>query len=207
MSQNFTKYAFTESVKEAQTQYGSREIYARREQSGDRYALSGREAEFIESRDSFYMATVVEKGWTYVQFCGGPIGFLKVVDATTLGMVDFRGNRQYISAGNINATKKASLFLMDYPSQRRLKIWAESRVLESQADREMLSLLSLPDYDAVVERMIVFDVVSYDWNCPQHITPRFTAEEIKQGIKTLDPDITSGRAVRIRNRTTTEASR
>ncbi|MDA1087120.1 MAG: pyridoxamine 5'-phosphate oxidase family protein [Verrucomicrobia bacterium] len=189
MSQNFTNYAFTGSVKQAQEKYGSRATYARMEQSGDKYILGAHEADFIGSRDGFYLATVGENGWPYVQFRGGPIGFLKVLDGTTLGMVDFRGNRQYISVGNINATKKASLFLIDYPSQRRLKIWAESRVLEPQADRELLSLLSLPDYDAVVERMIVFDVVAYDWNCPQHITPRFTAEEIKQGIKTLDPDI------------------
>jgi len=101
MSQNFTKYAFTDSVKEAQEKYGSRTTYARMEQSGDRYVLSDREAGFIESRDSFYMATVGENGWPYVQFRGGPIGFLKVVDETTLGMVDFRGNRQYISVGNI----------------------------------------------------------------------------------------------------------
>ena len=189
MPQNFTNYAFTDSVKLAQEKYGSREAYARMEQAGDKFELSERERDFIESRDSFYMATVGENGWPYVQFRGGPPGFLKVLDATTLGMVDFRGNRQYISVGNIHATKKASLFLIDYPSRRRLKIWAESQVLEPQADRELLARLSLPDYEAVVERIIVFNVVAYDWNCPQHITPRFTAEEIKQGIKTLDPAI------------------
>lgn len=189
MNQNFTKFAFTKSVKKAQVQYGSRESYARMEESGDRYVLTESEIPFIESRDSFYMATVGENGWPYVQFRGGPKGFLKIIDNMTLGIADFRGNRQYISVGNINYSKKASLFLIDYPSQRRLKIWAESEVLEANEYPELLEILSLPDYKAVIERLIIFKVQAFDWNCPQHITPRFTAEEIKQGIITLDPEM------------------
>jgi len=126
MNENFTKYTFTESVKQVQEQYGSRDSYARMEQSGDRNMLTDREIPFIENRDSFYLATVGENGWPYVQFRGGPKGFLKIIDDTTLGFADFRGNRQYISAGNIISTKKTSLFLIDYPSKQRLKIWASA---------------------------------------------------------------------------------
>jgi hypothetical protein len=190
MNQNFTKFAFTKSVKEAQEQYGSRKSYARMEESGDRYILTEQEISFIAARDSFYMATVGENGWPYVQFRGGPKGFLKILDDTTLGIADFRGNRQYISVGNINSSRKASLFLIDYPSKRRLKIWAEAEVLETNEYPELLVKLSLPDYEEVIERLIVFKVQAYDWNCPQYITPRFTEEEIKQWIDTQDPKMT-----------------
>ncbi len=190
MNQNFTKFAFTKSVKEAQEQYGSRKSYARMEESGDRYILTEQEISFIAARDSFYMATVGENGWPYVQFRGGPKGFLKILDDTTLGIADFRGNRQYISVGNINSSKKASLFLIDYPSKRRLKIWAEAEVLETNEYPELLVKLSLPEYEEVIERLIVFKVQAYEWNCPQYITPRFTEEEIKQWIDTQDTKMT-----------------
>jgi hypothetical protein len=190
MSRNFTKFAFTKSVKEAQERYGSRKSYARMEESGDRYVLTETEIPFIESRDSFYMATVGENGWPYVQFRGGPKGFLKILDNTTLGIADFHGNRQFISVGNINSSKKASLFLIDYPSKRRLKIWAEAEVLDTNQYPDLLVKLSLPDYEEIIERLIIFKVQAYDWNCQQHITPRFTEEEIKQWIVTQDPKIT-----------------
>ena len=190
MSRNFTKFAFTKSVKEAQERYGSRKSYAHMEESGDRYVLTETEIPFIESRDSFYMATVGENGWPYVQFRGGPKGFLKILDNTTLGIADFRGNRQFISVGNINSSKKASLFLIDYPSKRRLKIWAEAEVLDTNQYPDLLVKLSLPDYEEIIERLIIFKVQAYDWNCQQHITPRFTEEEIKQWIVTQDPKIT-----------------
>ncbi len=120
MNQNFTKLAFTDSVNKILEQYGSRKSYARFEISGDKYVLTNREIPLIQSRDSFYMATVGENGWPYVQYRGGAIGFLKVIDNTTLGFADFRGNMQYISAGNINSSSRASLFLIDYPSKQRL---------------------------------------------------------------------------------------
>lgn len=189
MNQNFTRFAFTKSVKETQERYGSRKSYARMEESGDKYVLTEREIPFIETRDSFYMATVGENGWPYMQFRGGPKGFLKVIDNTTLGMADFRGNLQYISVGNLKSTKKASLFLIDYPSQRRLKIWAESEVLDANRNQELLEKVRAPDYKAVIERIILFKIQAYDWNCPQHITPRYTAKEIKQGMITLDPEM------------------
>ena len=189
MNQNFTKFAFTESVKKAQELYGSRKAYARMGESGDSYVLTESEIPFIESRDSFYMATVGENGWPYVQFRGGPRGFLKIIDNTTLGIADFRGNRQYISVGNINATNKASLFLIDYPSQTRLKIWAISEIFDAYQNQELLEKVRMPDYNALIERIIIFKIQAYDWNCPQHITPRYTTEEIQREITKLNPDL------------------
>jgi predicted pyridoxine 5'-phosphate oxidase superfamily flavin-nucleotide-binding protein len=159
------------------------------EESSDKYVLTEREISLIESRDSFYMATVGENGWPYMQFRGGPKGFLKIIDNTTIGMADFRGNLQYISVGNLKSTKKASLFIIDYPSQRRLKIWAESEVFDADKNQELLEKVKVPDYKAIVERVILFKIQAYDWNCPQHITQRYTAEEIKQGMITLDPKL------------------
>lgn len=182
MSKNFTKIAFTESVKKVQTEFGSRSSYARMEKMGDKYILSGAEKRFIQARDGFYISTVGENGWPYVQFRGGPKGFLKVIDDTTLGMADFRGNKQYISVGNINSNKKAALFLMDYPNQTRLKIWTESEIVNPKEHPDLIEKLTLPDYDAYVERLIIFKVQAFDWNCQQHITPKYTAEEIKNGI-------------------------
>ncbi len=189
MNRNFAKLAFTDSVKKIQEQYGSRKSYARIENSGDKYVLTEREIPFIKSRDSFYMATVGENGWPYVQYRGGAIGFLKVINNTTLGYADFRGNMQYISAGNINSNSRASLFLIDYPSRQRLKIWAESKVVEAEDDQELLKKLIVPDYEAIIERMIIFNILAYDWNCSQHITPRYTTEEIAGEIGRSNPDI------------------
>lgn len=178
MSQNFTKFAFTESVKKSQEYYGTRRAYARMETSGDRYVLTEKEASFIQARDSFYMATVGENGWPYVQHRGGQKGFLKVIDNTTLGYTDFRGNGQYISTGNIQADNKAALILMDYPSQQRLKIWADVKIIEAEQDPELMQRLEITDYKARIERLVMLTVKAYDWNCPQHITPRYTLEEI-----------------------------
>ena len=179
MNQNFTRYAFTESVKKAQERYGTRRSYARMETAGDRYELTGKEMAFIQSRDSFYMASVGENGWPYVQFRGGPKGFLKVINETMLGYADFRGNGQYISTGNIESNHKAVLILMDYPAQRRLKIWAEATIMEADQNAELMQQLTMPDYDARIERLVLFAVQAWDWNCPQHLTPRYTLEEIK----------------------------
>ncbi len=189
MNKNFTKLTFTDSVKKVQEKYGSRKSYARMEEGGDQSILTDREILYIQSRDSFYMATVGENGWPYVQFRGGPKGFLKIIDNTTIGYADFRGNRQYISVGNINSSRKAALILMDYPSQQRLKIWAESGVIYAEDDPGLLKDLEISEYNALVERLIIFKVQAYDWNCPQHITPRYTAEEISKEIANLNPDI------------------
>jgi len=178
MNKNFTSLAFTESVKAVQTANGSRKAYARAETSGDRYRLTDTEVNFIGTRDSFFLGTTGENGWPYVQFRGGPKGFLKVLDEETLGMADFRGNRQYISTGNIQATGRAMLFLIDYPTRERLKIWAETDVLDLESHPELLAKLELHDYSAKIERMMRFRIQAYDWNCQQHITPRYTVEEL-----------------------------
>jgi predicted pyridoxine 5'-phosphate oxidase superfamily flavin-nucleotide-binding protein len=179
MNKNFTQLAFTDSVKSVQQRHGSRQAYARMETSGDQYQLTDREAEFIQARDSFYMATVGENGWPYVQFRGGPPGFLKIIDDTTLGYADFRGNRQYISTGNLQAENRAALILMDYANQRRLKIWTEVTITEASDDPELMESLRMPDYQARIERVVLLKIQAYDWNCPQHITPRYTIDEFE----------------------------
>ena len=133
------------------------------------------------------MATVGENGWPYVQFRGGPRGFLKVLDERTLGFADFKGNRQYITTGNARAEKKAMLFLIDYPTRQRLKIWATSCVIDVGEAPDMASRLVDPDYRAKVERLMLFQVEAYDWNCPAHITPRYSMQEIEAGLAMGDP--------------------
>jgi len=190
MGQNYTQLAFTKSVKQAQEKYGSREIYKKMEEFGpDQSKLYLREIEFVKHRDSFYMATVGENGWPYVQFRGGPKGFLKVIDQDKLGYVDFKGNLQYISTGNINSSKKAALILLDYPTRRRLKIWAESEILNPKDHPDLLEKLSIGDYKATIERLVIFNVRAFDWNCPQHITPRYTVEEFKEDVLPQHPEI------------------
>ena len=185
MNQNFTKLAFTESVNKEQEHYGTRNAYARMEASGDRFELTDKEASFIHSRDSFYMASVGENGWPYVQHRGGPKGFLKVIDNTTIAYADFRGNGQYINTGNIKADNKASLILMDYPSKQRLKIWAEVQIIAASENEELMKQLDNPAYKARIERLVILTVKAYDWNCPQHITARYTVEEIRAQTKMI----------------------
>ena len=189
MNENFTKLAFTDTVKSIQEKYGSRMSYSKMEQSGDRFVLTDREKPFIKSRDSFYMATVGKNGWPYVQFRGGPPGFLHVIDDTTLGFADFRGNRQYISAGNITDTRRASLILLDYPTQQRLKIWAEADIKDASDEPDLVKQLTQDNYKAHVERVILLHIRGYDWNCPQHITPRYTLAQIASEISHLNPEL------------------
>jgi len=187
--QNFTRYAFSDSVRQLQERYGSRKSYQRMEHSGDRFVLTEKERAFISTRDSFYLATTGPDGWPYVQFRGGPPGFLKILDERTLGFADFRGNRQYISSGNLIDTAKASLILMDYPGQQRLKIWAEATLTFAEDDLGLIAELADSDYPAVVERAVIFRICAYDWNCPQHITPRYRADEINEDVCNLHPEI------------------
>ena len=177
MNRNFTRLAFTDSVKRAQQHYGTRKAYQRMENAGDRYQFSDRETDVIHARDNFYLATVGENGWPYVQHRGGPKGFLKVLDDSTLGYADFRGNGQYISTGNLQADNKSTLILMDYAGRQRLKIWAETSVIAADEYPELLARLQMPDYPARIERLMILNVQAWDWNCPQHITPRYTREE------------------------------
>jgi predicted pyridoxine 5'-phosphate oxidase superfamily flavin-nucleotide-binding protein len=190
MTNNFTELAFTESVKDQQEKYGTRAAYSRMTEKGKfRNQLTWQENGFIKNRDGFYMSSVGENGWPYMQFRGGPKGFLKVINDQTLVFADFRGNGQYISAGNIKATQKTVLFLMDYAKQQRLKIWAEADVLDPMEHPELAEQVVLVDYEAKVERIIVFKVHAFDWNCPQHITPRYTQEEVEDSQKTLSARI------------------
>jgi ferredoxin-NADP reductase/predicted pyridoxine 5'-phosphate oxidase superfamily flavin-nucleotide-binding protein len=181
MARKFAEITFTPAVKAAQTRYGSRaanERFERAEDPGN--TLSEVEAAFIEARDGFYQATVNEDGWPYVQFRGGPPGFLKVLDERTIGYADFRGNIQYLSVGNLAANDRIAMILMDYPNRRRLKIWARARIVHHDEDPELLARLEVPTYRARVERAVVMTVEAVDWNCPQHITPRFSEAEIDE---------------------------
>ncbi len=193
MTENFTELAFTDSVKAQQEKYGTRTAYSRMERGGKfRNQLTWQEQRHIEDRDGFYLSSVGENGWPYMQFRGGPQGFLKVIDDHTLAFADFRGNGQYISTGNFIDNNKTMLFLMDYPNKRRLKIWAEAEVLDAADHPELAQQLIMPDYEAIVERIIVFKVHAFDWNCPQHIIPRYTQEEIQNGMVKLDHESAGG---------------
>lgn len=186
MSRAFADITFTPSVKAAQELYGSRAANRSFELADNpRNELTEPEMDFIETRDSFYQATVGENGWPYVQHRGGPPGFLKVINSRTIGFADFRGNRQYISVGNINADERVSLILMDYPNRHRLKIWGRARIVHEQDHPEIIAALENPEYGARVERAIVITVEALEWNCPQHIVPRYTKEQIQRMIEPI----------------------
>ncbi len=186
MARRFAEITFTPSVKAAQTRYGSRTANEGFEHVPDPgNTLGDRETTFIEARDGFYQATVNEDGWPYVQFRGGPPGFLKVLDDRTIGYADFRGNVQYLSVGNLAANDRVSLILMDYPNRRRLKIWARARIVHHDQDPELLACLENPNYRGRIERAVVMTIEAVDWNCPQHITPRFTEAEIEEAVQPL----------------------
>lgn len=196
MAKNFAEIGFSSAAKKLQEKYGSRANYARMERQIFYEGLTKFEESFISKRDSFYMATVGENGFPYIQHRGGPKGFLKVLDANRLGFIDFSGNMQYISLGNLATNNKVALFLVDYPNKKRLKIYAKAEIVEIKDDPALHKLLDLGDYKFRPERMMVLHVEAYDWNCPQHITPRFTAEEIEeilqpqyQHIKNLEAEI------------------
>jgi predicted pyridoxine 5'-phosphate oxidase superfamily flavin-nucleotide-binding protein len=174
MGHKFAEIAFTDTVQQIQQKQGSRRNYAKMEIGEDyNYRLTGAEAEFIAERDSFYMSSVSETGWPYLQHRGGPIGFMQVLDQQTLGFADFRGNRQYISTGNFVNNDRVALFFMDYPNRRRLKLLGHIQQINEE-NSQLLSRLELPNYRARVERGFIIKVSAFDWNCPQHISPRFT---------------------------------
>lgn len=180
MTHRFADLTFTDSVKAIQDQYGSRSHNDRlQENAGPNDQLGPGEAEFVAQRDSFYLATVSETGWPYVQHRGGPVGFLKVLGPNKIAYADFRGNAQMITVGNASKDDRCSLILMDYPNRRRLKILGHLRV-ESARDiaPELVAQVELPGYRALVERVVVIDVDAFDWNCPQHITRRYTEAEL-----------------------------
>lgn len=182
MSHKFAEIAFTPTVREQQELHGSRSRYERMEElAGPNDELGPDEAEFIAERDSFYMATVSETGWPYVQHRGGPPGFLKAVSPKRLLMPDFKGNAQYVSVGNAATNDRVAMILMDYPNRRRLKILGRLRTLTpAEAGPELMRAVEPRDYRARIERVFVIDVEAFDWNCPQHVTPRYTAAQVEE---------------------------
>ena len=185
MAHQYSQIAFTETVRQVQEEHNSRKGYASMDGGDDyNFLLSDNEAQFIQARDSFYMASVSETHWPYVQHRGGPIGFMRVLDASTIGFADFSGNRQYISTGNFRNNDKVSLFFMDYPNRRRLKLMGRIRLVDNN-DWNTLVKLEVDHYRATVERGFIIDVQGFDWNCPQHITPRFSETEIEAAIEPI----------------------
>jgi predicted pyridoxine 5'-phosphate oxidase superfamily flavin-nucleotide-binding protein len=185
MGHKFSEIAFTPNVKTEQERSGSRRSYARLEE-GDAHhdRLGAREAVFIAERDSFYMATISETGWPYIQHRGGPAGFVRILDDKTIGFADFAGNRQYVSVGNLQTDDRVSMFFMDYSNQTRLKLLGHVRLIEADASK-LLAQLQMPDYGARIERGMVITMEGYDWNCPQHITPRFTQAQVLSMVAPL----------------------
>ena len=190
MGHKFAELAFTDTVRSIQSTEGSRNSYARMDGGADYNDILGpKEAQFIAARDSFYMATVSETGWPYVQHRGGPAGFVKIIDEKTLGFADFRGNRQYVSVGNLSNNDRVSLFFMDYPNKTRLKLLGRVRIAEP-SDTNILQKLALEDrYRARTERGLVISVEAFDWNCPQHIAPRFTQAEVDNKLLSLQSTV------------------
>lgn len=196
MAQNYIRTLFTDTARAMQEQAGSRESYARMEQGGNGSPdlLGKKEAMFLAARDSFYIASVTADGWPYVQHRGGPAGFLKLLDGNRLAFADYRGNKQYISASNLQTEPRVSLFLMDYPNQRRLKILGKAKIVQLDEDPALVTSLVDADYKAVPEHIYVIDVVGFDWNCPQHITPRFTEAEVAAAVAPLTAELDQLRA-------------
>jgi len=180
MPHHFAEIAFTPTVKKVQEELGSRPSYARMEGVPDavNHRLTEAEAGFIAARNSLYMATISETGWPYIQHRGGPTGFVRVLDESTIGFADFRGNRQYVSVGNLMKGDRVSLFFMDYPNKTRLKLFGRARIIGLD-DQAVLSRLEMSNYRARIERGFVITVEGFDWNCPQHITERYTLEEVR----------------------------
>lgn len=180
MTHRYLEIAVTPSVARAQSAaYGVAMAVGDDGAEGERDSFGDAEARFIAARDSFYLASVSETGWPYIQHRGGPKGFLRIADARTLVFADFRGNRQLLSAGNVAANDRVSLFLMDYSGRRRLKILGRARFLDPAAHPDLAAHVAPAPSRTRVERIVRIDVEAYDWNCPQHITPRYTADEVE----------------------------
>lgn len=175
---NYHKLAFTDAVKQFQEIFGSRDSYDFQEKVREVSGLSANEIKFISHMDHFFMASIGDNGYPYIQHRGGLTGFVKVLDNKTLGMIDFSGNKQYISLGNITSNPNISLIFLSYPHKARLKIYAKTKLLSLDENPQMLEMLQIENYNYRAERLMLFEIQAFDWNCPQHITPRYTAEEI-----------------------------
>jgi uncharacterized protein len=196
MARAFAEIAFTSAVRAEQARHGSAESYAKHlapeAAAGDR--LGPAETAFVSQRDGFYQATVSETGWPYVQFRGGPRGFLKVLDEQTLAYADFRGNRQYLSVGNLKGDDRIALILVDYPNRRRLKVWGHVRIVGRADDPELVARLHDASYRALPERAIVITIAALDWNCQQHLPERYTLEELEPALAQIRHELQRLRA-------------
>ncbi len=183
MATKFLQLAITDSVRKAQEHYfGNSQRIA---DAPERDALTNDETQFIQSRDSFYLATVTESGWPYMQHRGGAPGFLRVISPTQLAFADYKGNRQMLSTGNLAVNDRVCLFLMDYPRRERLKILGHARVEDARQHPELVAQFAEPSVHRIVERLFLIEVISFDWNCPKYITPRYTAVEVEAAVAPL----------------------
>lgn len=196
MARAFYEIAFTDAVTAKQKHYGSADAYAKflSPEANRNDALTETEIAFISARDGFYQATVTQTGWPYVQFRGGPKGFMKALDEKTLAYADFRGNRQYLSIGNLSDNDRISLFFMDYSNRRRLKLFGHAKFIDIEDDPFLVERLSDPNYRAQPERAVVITVAGFDWNCSQHIAQRFTLEELEETLAPMREEIRKLRA-------------
>jgi predicted pyridoxine 5'-phosphate oxidase superfamily flavin-nucleotide-binding protein len=183
MALKYLELAMTEAVRRAQSQYYGRAVNIA--DAPERDPLTHDEAEFIAARDSFYLGSISETGWPYIQHRGGPQGFLRVVNETTLAFADYKGNRQLLTTGNVSVNDRVALFLMDYQNRARLKILGHARVEDARTHPELIAQLADPTMQPAVERLVFIDVVSFDWNCPKYITPRYSIEEVEELAGTL----------------------
>lgn len=183
MAHRFLDLAFTPNVLAAQQRYFGRSQVIPPAPGDD--ALGPEEKAFIESRDSFYLSSVSETGWPYVQHRGGPAGFAKVVSPSEIVFADYKGNRQMLTTGNVASNDRVCLFLMDYPQRERLKIFGRAEVLDARDHPELVSQAEASELAKNVERVVRIRVVGFDWNCPKFITPRFTAEEVQTAMEPL----------------------
>jgi predicted pyridoxine 5'-phosphate oxidase superfamily flavin-nucleotide-binding protein len=195
MGARYLDIAITPAVAAAQAEQGSAKAYAdrlealRTEGPIEADELGPAEAEFLAGRDGFYLGTVSATGWPYIQYRGGPRGFLKVLDAHRVGFADFRGNRQYLTVGNLATDDRVSLFVMDYAQRRRLKLFGHAAPVDPAADDTLARRLVVPDYEARIERLVVITVEGFNWNCPQHITRRFDEPEVAAALIARDQRI------------------
>jgi len=183
MAQHYLEVLTTPAVLEARTKFYGKSGAAPHGTPPD--TLTADEIEFIGQRDSFYLGTVSADGWPYIQHRGGPPGFLHVTSPSSLAFADFKGNRQLLSTGNVATNDRVSLFLMDYPQRTRLKILGHARIVDAREQSALADSLADPSERKNVERLFLIDIVSYDWNCPQHITPRFTADQVRSAVEPL----------------------
>src|SRR3990167_6393991 len=178
MATKYLDLTFTDSVCRAQQQYYGRTGAITG--APERDPLGQAEAEFIAARDSFYLGSISESGWPYIQHRGGPQGFLRVIDETTLAFADYKGNRQLLTTGNVSVNDRVALFLMDYKNRERLKILGHARVEDARIHSELVAQIADSNMRSSVERLVFIDVVSFDWNCPKYITPRYSIGEVEE---------------------------